>query len=104
MQVKAVEELESAPEGMSHFEFDSYHMGSDVGNGADMLIMYGEFERNPYIIICNKTTGERTRVWLDIEPKDPIKGYWHMGRYDPDYWHTTEKTIPVVERSKAGNV
>ena len=96
MQVKAIENLESAPSGMSHFRYDSYHMGADVAN--DLLVMFGEFKHNPYIILCNKETGERTRIWLDLNPQDPDKGYWHMGRYHPEGWEKSEETVPMVVR------
>jgi len=94
VQIKAVEILPSAPPNSNHFQFDSYHMGADVAN--DLLVMYGDFANNAYIILCNKVTGERTRIWLDLEPIDPVKGYWHIGRFVPEHWSRTDETIPIV--------
>ena len=94
MQVKAIEFLESIPEGKNHFELDLFHMGVDVDK--DLLIMFAEFENNPYIILCNKKTGERTRIWLDLTPRDPRTGSWHIGRYLEECWQETG-TVPVVE-------
>lgn len=91
MQVKAIEELESIPAGENHFRFDSFHMGSDVAK--DLLIMFMDFENNPYLILCNKVTGERTKIWLDLSP---VKENRSMNRYKPERYVEVGQ-VPVVE-------
>jgi hypothetical protein len=55
--------LKPIPAMESPFSHDLYHMGIEVDH--TITIMYGRHDDNPYIIICDKLTGQRGRVIFD---------------------------------------
>jgi hypothetical protein len=79
MLIKAIEEMESFPAGENPFWHDLYHMGADVTK--DIMAMFDELEGNRYLIIVNKKTGERIKLWLDLE-ETPRMGSFRSGLFD----------------------
>jgi len=55
------------------FLHDHYHMGTDLGTNVTVMYPLFDSEFQPYLIVCDKTTGERIRIGFeDIENlKDP---------------------------------
>lgn len=54
--------LPSFPAGENPFHHDLTRMGTPVGD--NVMIMYEHHNVNRYIIVCDKTTGERLKITL----------------------------------------
>ena len=61
-------EMAPIPADTNPFLHDLFHMGMEIGH--NVTIMYAKHKDNDYIIVIDKTTGERLRVnFTRPEPK-----------------------------------
>jgi hypothetical protein len=62
-----VEQMESFPPNSNPFNHDLYNMGQSMG--TNVVIMYGNGRENPmgYLIVVDKTTGERLKITFPVE-------------------------------------
>lgn len=58
-----IEQLESFPANSNPFHHDAYHMGQELDK--EYMLMFGEFKKNKYVIIIERSTGKRIRLQLD---------------------------------------
>lgn len=63
------EQLTDIPPGSNPFHHDLFHMGVDISN--DYLVMLNSPSPNQYLILINKTTGQRFQV--DFTPEKPTE-------------------------------
>jgi hypothetical protein len=63
-----LEELSSLPAKENPFEHDASHHGVTVSDNCVILYSSISNARTEYVIIINKQTGERLKVYLDEEP------------------------------------
>lgn len=59
-----ISNLKSFPANENPYLHDSYHMGVSVGKNIE--IMFEKHDHNNYIIIVEKTTGERLKVEFEV--------------------------------------
>ena len=94
--IKAVEQLSTIPANENPFWHDSYHMGADIAK--DLTAMFADFEGNRYLILINKSTGERIKLWFEID-----KPWQRMGDFNKDdayYNWECEANVPIVQRKE----
>ena len=57
--------MEAIPANSNPFLHDAYNMGTYLGKNAVVMYPKNEKENQPYLIIVNTTTGERTKIVFD---------------------------------------
>lgn len=62
-----IESMPSIPAGANPFQHDAFHMGTQLGTNCIILHPNHSDKVAPYIIICNRTTGEQVKIILDDE-------------------------------------
>jgi len=57
-----IKKLSSIPKNSNPFNYDLFHMGIELGN---LTIMFADHNKNDYVIIVNKETGERCKIIIN---------------------------------------
>ena len=62
--------LESFPPNSNPYHHDAYHMGMTIGKNVTVMMANHSDQECGYLIVINKTTGERLKITFDEKQED----------------------------------
>jgi hypothetical protein len=57
-----IENLDPIPSDMTPYEFDAYNMGQNIGTNAMIMLSNFDSQLCKYVIVIDRTTGERIKL------------------------------------------